>query len=137
MRINSRANQPAIFSIADRREDIEILNAILARLRQLFHAKPSCEIYERVNAAYQAGTPLPELFAVVVRDIETLEERNNALRSLERQIHAADAPFVRTDSSFQKPKRSINALRGAALLKQQRRNFGLISDFNQREHRRT
>ena len=117
MRINSRANQPAIFSIADRREDIEILNAILARLRQLFHAKPSCEIYERVNAAYQAGTPLPELFAVVVRDIETLEERNNALRSLERQIHAADAPFVRTDSSFQKPKRSINALRGGGFAK--------------------
>jgi len=62
-------SRPAIFSIANMVEDIETLNAVLARLRQQFHTKPSHEIYERVNAAYQAGTPVPTLFAVVVRDI--------------------------------------------------------------------
>ena len=46
---------PVIFSIANRAEDVETLNAILARLRQRFHTKRSREIYERVNAAYQAG----------------------------------------------------------------------------------
>ena len=39
-----------------RAEDIETLNVALARLRQWFHSKQSREIYERVNAAYQAGT---------------------------------------------------------------------------------
>jgi hypothetical protein len=37
-------------------EDIETLNVALARLLQWFHLKQSREIYERVNAAYQAGT---------------------------------------------------------------------------------
>jgi hypothetical protein len=73
--MNTRQLRPATFSIANRAEDIETLNAILARLRQRFHAKPSRESYERVNAAYQAGITVPALFAVVVHDIETLEER--------------------------------------------------------------
>jgi hypothetical protein len=56
MELRRHLSQPAIFSIANRAEDVETLNAILARLRQRFHTKPSREIYERVNAAYQAGT---------------------------------------------------------------------------------
>ena len=70
MEIRRVLSRPAIFSFANRAEDIEALNAILARLRQQFRTKPSLEIYERVNAAYQAGTPVPTLFAVVVRDIQ-------------------------------------------------------------------
>jgi hypothetical protein len=70
MEIRRVLSRPAIFSFANRAEDIEILNAILARLRQQFHTKPSLEIYERVNAAYQAWTPVLTLFAVVVRDIQ-------------------------------------------------------------------
>ncbi len=70
MTMEQRRAQPAIFSIANRAEDVETLNAILARLRQRFYMKPGREIYERVNTAYQGGTPVPELFAVVVRDIQ-------------------------------------------------------------------
>ena len=50
---------PTIFSIADRAEDIETLNAILARLRQRFHTVRGHESYVRVNAAYQAGPRFP------------------------------------------------------------------------------
>ena len=75
MEMRRGLSRPVIFSIANRAEDVETLNAILARLRQRFHTKRSREIYERVNAAYQAGTSVPSLFAVVVRDIETREER--------------------------------------------------------------
>ena len=60
----------SVFSIANRAEDVETLNAVLARLRQQFHTKSSREIYEHVNAAYQGGTPVPALFAVVVREIQ-------------------------------------------------------------------
>ena len=70
MEIRRVLSRPAIFSFANSAEDIETLNAILARLRQQFRTKPSLEIYERVNAAYQAGSPVPTLFAVVVRDIQ-------------------------------------------------------------------
>ena len=70
MELRRPLSQPAIFSIANRAEDVETLNAILARLRQRFHTRPSREIYERVNAAYQAGTAVCTLFAVVVRDFQ-------------------------------------------------------------------
>lgn len=69
MELRRVLSRPTIFSIADKVEDIETLNAVLARLRRRFHPTPSREIYERVNATYQAETPVPSLFAVVVRDI--------------------------------------------------------------------
>ena len=37
-------------------EDITTLNVALARLLQWFHLKQNRKIYERVNAAYRAGT---------------------------------------------------------------------------------
>jgi len=56
------------------------LNAVLAWLRQQFHTKPCREAYERVNAAYQAGTPVPPLF--VVRDIQNqLPESDSRLKN--------------------------------------------------------
>jgi hypothetical protein len=78
-------SRPVIFSITNMAEDIETLNAVLARLRQRFHTKPSHEIYERANSAYQAGTPVRALFAVVVRYIQNQPlESNSGLKNPRR-----------------------------------------------------
>jgi hypothetical protein len=88
MDIRRVLSRPAIFSFANRAEDIETLNAILARLRQQFHTKPSLEIYERVNAAYQAGTPVPTLFTVVVRDIQNQPPESDSRPKTPRRVRS-------------------------------------------------
>jgi len=66
-----RHARAAIFHAGNARwQDIELLNATLARLRQTFPSKPSVEIFAAVSRAHAAGEPLARIFERVSGECE-------------------------------------------------------------------
>ena len=59
MEIRRVLSRPTIFSIADRAEDIETLNAILARLRQRFRTVPSLKFISASMPLIRLGPRFP------------------------------------------------------------------------------